>query len=53
MVHRSNPTALVDGAPHRQVNPWVVTLSVMTATFMELAGRFLPAGMEVPVEFFE
>jgi DHA2 family multidrug resistance protein len=26
----------VDGSIHRSVNPWIVTISVMTATFMEL-----------------
>jgi DHA2 family multidrug resistance protein len=26
----------VDGSAHRQVNPWIVTISVMMATFMEL-----------------
>jgi DHA2 family multidrug resistance protein len=26
----------MDAAPHRYVNPWVVTVSVMLATFMEV-----------------
>src|ERR1022692_3317245 len=26
----------VDGSPHRSVNPWIVTIAVMMATFMEL-----------------
>jgi len=26
----------VDGLPQRPVNPWIITISVMTATFMEL-----------------
>ena len=26
----------VDGAPHKTVNPWVVAVAVMFATFMEV-----------------
>jgi DHA2 family multidrug resistance protein len=28
--------SIVDAEPHRHVNPWIVTVSVMLATFMEL-----------------
>ena len=36
MVRNTDPMAAVDGSTRRHVNPWIVTISVMMATFMEL-----------------
>jgi DHA2 family multidrug resistance protein len=38
----------VDGSVHRHVNPWIVTISVMMATFMELLDTTV-ANVSIPI----